>query len=421
MVNYSQGDDFMYTMYDKQKNNHPIKVWLSDQDLLEEGCLEQATNLSNLPFIHKWVALMPDTHMGKGMPIGGVIATDGVVIPNAVGVDIGCGMAYMQTNIEATFLKNTATANGSLLQGIIGDILRNIPLGFKSHKEPQTSSTIDTALANMDKYAFATELIPEIKKSYHQIGTLGGGNHFIELQEDEMGMVGIMLHSGSRHLGHQICKFFHAVAREQNQKWFSLVPDNQQLAFLPVHSIEGQSYIQWMNLALSFAAENRDRMMNAIIGIIDRWVVRSRGIQPEYSSYINCHHNYAAIEHHYDKNVWVHRKGAIRAREGDMGIIPGAMGSYSYIVKGKGNAESFTSCSHGAGRLMSRTKAKASFSVEEVITDLKNAGVVLGKNSKVDIAEESRYSYKDIDTVIANELDLITPVKKLRTIGVVKG
>jgi len=188
----------MYTIYDKQKNSHPIKVWLNDKDLLEEGCLEQATNLSNLPFIHKWVSLMPDTHMGKGMPIGGVIATDGVIIPNAVGVDIGCGMAYMQTNIEAAFLKNTRTANGSLLQGIIGDILRNIPLGFKSHKDPKTSPTIDQALDNVDLYTFADTLIPEVEKSYYQIGTLGGGNHFIELQEDEEGMVGIMLHSGSR-------------------------------------------------------------------------------------------------------------------------------------------------------------------------------------------------------------------------------
>ncbi|SDL93292.1 tRNA-splicing ligase RtcB [Dendrosporobacter quercicolus] len=221
----------MYTIYDKQKNSHPIKVWLSDEDIIEEGCLEQATNLSNLPFIHKWVALMPDTHTGKGMPIGGVIATDGVVSPNAVGVDIGCGMACIQTNIEAAFLKNTTTPNGSLLQGIIGDILRNIPLGFRHHKKQQTSSTIDTALSNIDKYSFAKDLIPEIEQSYYQIGTLGGGNHFIELQEDEDGMAAIMLHSGSRHLGHQICKFFHSVAREHNQQWFSLVPDQLPTCF----------------------------------------------------------------------------------------------------------------------------------------------------------------------------------------------
>lgn len=411
----------MYTLYNKDVNKHPIKVWLGENDVLEEGCLNQAANLSNLPFIHKWVALMPDTHMGKGMPIGGVIAADGVVIPNAVGVDIGCGMAFMQTNIEAEKLKNTTTPNGSLLQGIISDILRNIPVGFKHHNEQQASSTIDEALANTNQYAYAETLIPEIAAGYYQIGTLGGGNHFIELQADEQGMTTIMLHSGSRHLGHQICKFFHAIARENNQKWFSQVPDEHQLAFLPVDSKEGKAYIDWMKLALAFAYENRDRMMNDIMAILDKWVIRFGSTQPEYSGLVNCHHNYADIEHHYGKNVWVHRKGAIRAREGEIGIIPGAMGSYSYIVEGKGNEESFHSCSHGAGRLMSRTKAKASFSVEEVIVDLKKCGVVLGKNNKNDVAEESRFSYKDIDAVIANELDLIKPIKKLQTIGVVKG
>ncbi|WP_371364840.1 RNA-splicing ligase RtcB [Sporomusa rhizae] len=411
----------MYVIYDKAKNQHPIKVWLREADILEEGCLQQATNLSNLPFIHKWVALMPDTHMGKGMPIGGVIAADGVVIPNAVGVDIGCGMAYIQTNIEASLLKNTNTANGSLLQAIIGDILRNIPVGFKHHKQRQASTVIDNAMANKERYAFAEKLLPEIEDGYYQIGTLGGGNHFIELQEDEKGMTGIMLHSGSRHLGHQICGFFHEAAKENNKKWFSVVPAEYQLAFLPVDSKEGQAYIEWMQLALAFAKENRNHMLNAIMAMFDKLVNKFTGCQPEYSSHVNCHHNYAAIENHYGKNVWVHRKGAIRARVGDVGIIPGAMGSYSYIVEGKGNVESFHSCSHGAGRLMSRTKAKGSFSVESVITDLKGCGVVLGKNNKSDVAEESRFAYKDIDSVIANELDLMTPVKKLCTIGVVKG
>lgn len=411
----------MYVIYDQEKQQHPIKVWLQEQDRLEEGCLQQATNLSNLPFIHKWVALMPDTHMGKGMPIGGVIAADGVVIPNAVGVDIGCGMAYIQTNIEAALLKNTNTASGSLLQVLIGDILRNIPVGFAHHKQRQASTVIDEAMANKEHYAFAAKLLPEIEDGYYQTGTLGGGNHFIELQEDENGLTGIMLHSGSRHLGHQICRFFHEEAQKNNKKWFAAVPAEYQLAFLPVDSKAGQAYIDWMQLALAFAKENRDHMMDAITGLLDKWTNRLLGCRPEYSNYINCHHNYADLEHHYGKNVWVHRKGAIRARKGDIGIIPGAMGSYSYLVEGKGNAESFHSCSHGAGRLMSRTKAKGTFAVETVINDLKSCGVVLGKNNKSDVAEESRFAYKDIDAVIENELDLITPVKKLRTLGVVKG
>ncbi|WP_346355281.1 RtcB family protein [Azotosporobacter soli] len=411
----------MYVMYNKQKNKYPIKVWLSDNDVLEEECIEQATNLSNLPFLHKWVALMPDTHTGKGMPIGGIIAANDVIIPNAVGVDIGCGMAYLQTNLNADSLKHTMTGSGSLLQCIIGDILRNVPVGFKHHKAKQASTAIDVAIADQERYAFAKTLLPELDAGYYQIGTLGGGNHFIELQEDDEGKVGIMLHSGSRHLGHQICKHFHAIARKHNQEWFAAVPDEYQLAFLPVGSEEGQSYIAWMNLALDFAHENRKHMLQAVADVVEKSVKRHLGIQPQYSDEINCHHNYAALENHYDKNVWVHRKGAIRARLGERGIIPGAMGSYSYLVEGKGNVESFQSCSHGAGRLMSRTKAKASFSVEAVMNDLKGSGVVLGKAKKSDVAEESRYAYKNIDDVIANELDLITPVKRLKTIGVVKG
>lgn len=364
---------------------------------------------------------MPDTHAGKGMPIGGVIATDGVIIPNAVGVDIGCGMAYMQTNINADLLKNTNTANGTLIQGIIGDILRNIPVGFQHHRQKQASAVIDEAMNNMDQYAYAERLLPEIEDGYYQIGTLGGGNHFIELQEDDKGMVGIMLHSGSRHLGHQVCRFFNDIAKEHNKRWFAEVPAEYQMAFLPVDTKEGQAYIDWMKLALDFAKENRARMIKDITALFEKWVNRTIGCQVEYSNYINCHHNYADIEHHYGKNVWVHRKGAIRARKGDIGIIPGAMGSYSYLIEGQGNPESFHSCSHGAGRVMSRTKAKGSFSVEMVMNDLKNCGVVLGKNNKSDVAEESRYAYKDIDTVISNELDLIAPTKKLRTIGVVKG
>lgn len=411
----------MYVMYDKAKNNYPIKIWLDENATLEEQCIEQARNLSNLPFLHKWVALMPDTHAGKGMPIGGIIAANGVVIPNAVGVDIGCGMAYLQTDLRADALKQTQTGSGSLLQAIVGDILRNVPVGFKHQRDKQPSITLDQALREPEPYLFAKHLLPELESGYYQIGTLGGGNHFIELQEDEDGTVGIMLHSGSRHLGHQICKHFHEVARRHNRSWHAAVPDEYQLAFLPVDSEEGQSYIRWMNLALDFAQENRQQMLQAVAAIVGKAAKRYLNHEPQFSDEINCHHNYAALENHYDKNVWVHRKGAIRARQGERGIIPGAMGSFSYIVEGKGNRESFQSCSHGAGRRMSRTKAQASFSVESVINDLKQCGVVLGKAKKSDVAEESRYAYKDIDEVIASELDLITPVKKLKTMGVVKG
>lgn len=410
----------MYVISNLQNQRHPIKVWLSE-GTIEGGCLEQAQHLSELPFIHKWVALMPDTHQGMGMPIGGVIATDGVIIPNAVGVDIGCGMAFVQTNIPAAALKETTTKSGSLLQCIVGDILRNIPVGFAHNQKPQPSCVIDDAMGNIDQYASVPELLPEIEAGYEQIGTLGGGNHFIEIQQDENGLACIMLHSGSRHFGLKICNHFHQAPRDLNNKWFSSIPDEYRLAFLPVDTDEGQNYIRYMNLALDFAKENRDRMMEKVQEILAQWSLKVLGLETSFSGYVNCHHNYAAIENHYGKNVWVHRKGAIRAREGEIGIIPGAMGSSSYIVEGKGNSESFHSCSHGAGRRFSRTKAMESFSVEQVMVDLKESGVVLGKHNKKDVPEESRFAYKDIEEVINNELDLVTPIKKLSTIGVVKG
>jgi tRNA-splicing ligase RtcB len=273
----------------------------------------------------------------------------------------------------------------------------------------------------MDKYENNPELLAEIETGYFQVGTLGGGNHFIELQEDDSGCLGIMLHSGSRHFGKKVCDLFHSKARELNQKWHSVVPDTHRLAFLPVDTDEGKQYINWMNLALNFAAENRRKMMAAVKEILDRYMLKFTDIQYSYEQEINCHHNYAAIEHHYGKNVWVHRKGAIRARTGDIGIIPGAMGSYSYIVEGLGNDESFHSSSHGAGRLYSRTAAKEKFSIEEVILDLRECGTILGKQNKKDVAEESRFAYKDIDEVMDNQRDLVKPIKRLRTLGVVKG
>ncbi len=371
----------MFVLHDKAVNGMPIKIWLENKEDIEESCLEQANNLSRLPFIHKWVALMPDTHTGMGMPIGGVIATDNVIIPNAVGVDIGCGMGFIQTDIEVEALKSVTTGNGTLIQAMIGEILRNIPVGFSHHKVRQQSRVLDEAIRNLDMYQ-VPELIHEIEDGYYQIGTLGGGNHFIELQEDEDGKLCLMLHSGSRHFGYKICNHFHETARDLNNRWHSDVPASYRLSFLPIDIKQGQSYINWMNLAMDFAYENREHMMQNVVAVIDKYTRKYFGQTPDYSMPINCHHNYAALENHYDKNVWVHRKGAIRAREGELGIIPGAMGSYSYIVQGKGNPESFFSCSHGAGRRMSRKKAIKSFTIENVVLDLKNRDVVIGKRSK---------------------------------------
>lgn len=399
----------------------PVKVWLDSREDMDRVCLDQAMNLSRLPFVHKWVSLMPDTHAGYGMPIGGVLATKGVIIPNAVGVDIGCGMSFAATNIRLEDIKNVTTGSGSLLQMIVGDIMRGVPVGFDHHAEKQPSEVIDRALADSDAYARQPELADSLADGYYQIGTLGGGNHFIEIQVDDEGYIGLMLHSGSRHFGLTVCKHFGRLARELNERWYSSVPSQWQLSFLPMNTPEGRDYISWMNLALDFAAENRERMMAVVMDIFLRRVYDFTRLQTEFSTRINCHHNYAAIEHHYDSDVWVHRKGATRARAGELAVIPGAMGSYSYVVEGLGNPESFCTSSHGAGRLYSRKGAMEKFSVQTVMDDLEAQGVVLGKHSRQDVAEESRFAYKDIDQVMAHQDDCVRPVKRLKTVAVVKG
>lgn len=404
-----------------ENTRFPIKIWLEDESCLEEGCLEQAYHLSQLPFLHKWVCLMPDTHTGKGMPIGGVIAAKDVVIPNAVGSDIGCGMDFVPTNIRVEDIRGIQTGNGSLVQAMIGSIMRGIPLNTERYREPQESEVLGRAKQEMEKYEGNAELVPLIDDGYFQMGSLGGGNHFIELQEDQDGFLCIMIHSGSRHLGKAICDHFHHMAAELNRRWYSEVKEEYRLAFLPVGSKEGRQYINWMNLALEYAFENRARMLDKICKVVKELIEKHAGFTVEFGEEINCHHNYAALENHYDANVWVHRKGATRVRKGEMAVIPGAMGSYSYVVEGKGNPESFCSSSHGAGRSYSRSGAMRAFSTEQVMTDLKERNVVLGKRKKNDVAEECRFAYKDIDLVMAQQQEMVTPVRKLKTVGVVKG
>ena len=404
-----------------ENTRFPVKIWLEDIGQMEENCLEQAYHLSNLPFIHKWVCLMPDTHAGKGMPIGGVIAAKDVIIPNAVGVDIGCGMDFIPTDIRVDDIRGITTGNGTIVQAVIGSIMRSIPLNMERYKAPQESKVLDRAKQEMEKYDKNVELLPLIEDGYYQVGSLGGGNHFIELQEDQDGYLCIMLHSGSRHLGKAICDYFHKKARECNRMWYSEVKDEYHLAFLPVQSEEGRQYINWMKLALDYAFENRAHMLDKTCAIVNEWVEKYTGHTVSFGEAINCHHNYAALEHHYDADVWVHRKGATRVRQGELAVIPGAMGSYSYVVEGKGNSESFCTSSHGAGRSYSRTGAMQAFSTEKVMVDLKEQGVVLGTRKKNDVAEECRFAYKDIDQVMAQQKDIVTPVRKLKTVGVVKG
>lgn len=410
----------MFVLYN-ENTRFPVKIWLDDISQIEESCLEQAYHLSNLPFIHKWVCLMPDTHTGKGMPIGGVIAAKDVIIPNAVGVDIGCGMDFISTDIRVDDIRGISTGNGTIVQAVIGNIMRSIPLNTERYKAPQESSVLDRAKQEMEKYDKNAELLPLIEDGYFQVGSLGGGNHFIELQEDMDGYLCIMIHSGSRHLGKAICDYFHKIAREFNQMWYSEVKDEYHLAFLPVQSEAGTQYINWMNLALDYAFENRAHMLDKTCAIVKEVIGKHTGHTVSFGEEINCHHNYAALENHYGANVWVHRKGATRVRQGERAVIPGAMGSYSYVVEGKGNRESFCTSSHGAGRNYSRTGAMQAFSTEQVMVDLKEQGIVLGKRKKNDVAEECRFAYKDIDQVMAQQQDIVTPLRKLKTVGVVKG
>jgi tRNA-splicing ligase RtcB len=412
----------MFVQYHQNKQRVPIKVWLKKQEDLEPGCEVQALSLANLPFAFRHVALMPDTHAGYGMPIGGVLAAEDVVVPNAVGVDIGCGMGFIHTNIPVEMIKNVDTASGKMVNQIIGAIMREIPVGFAHHKQPQECVVLDRFSPQSYQIAFPEELLGEIESGYYQIGTLGGGNHFIELQEDEAGLLGIMLHSGSRNFGYKICNYYNKVAKDLNRDWNSQVPQEWDLAFLPVDSDQGQAYIAWMNLALEFAKENRQLMMERVKNIVCNCVKKYAGFSGiKIDLEVNAHHNYAAIERHFGKDVWVHRKGAIRAHEGELGIVPGAMGSYSYIVAGLGNPESFYSCSHGAGRKMGRKEAERKFRSEEVLKDLKQMNVTLGTPGKGKIADECRWAYKDIDQVIEDERDLVKPVMKLKTVAVIKG
>ena len=403
------------------ENELPIQIWCASPEAVEEGCMEQAEHLAKLPFAVDHIALMPDTHQGKGMPIGGVLACEGVLIPNAVGVDIGCGMGFVQTNIPVQLLRETMTGSGSVLHTIIGNILRGIPTGRNHYKKPQPSAVLDRAKQEMDKYEQDTALLPFLESGYYQVGTLGGGNHFIELQEDENGMCAIMLHSGSRHFGNEVGQHFNRIAQELNAKWYSSVPAEWTLPFLPADTKQGQQYLNWMQLSMDYAFENRAVMLAKVKEIFGVYTEKYLGMVPEFTGEINCHHNYAALETHYGKEVWVHRKGAVRAGAGELAVIPGAMGSYSYVVRGLGNPDSFCTSSHGAGRKYSRTAAMEQFRVDMVMNDLKSKGVVLGKLGKQDVPEECRFAYKDIDEVMEQQKDLVEPVKRLFCAGVVKG
>lgn len=392
-----------------------IKVWLDKIEDIEDGCLKQAVNLSNLPFLHSHVAIMPDTHQGYGMPIGGVIGTKGVVVPNAVGVDIGCGM------IAARLSGITMNKIMPRREEIVHQILRVVPTGYHHRKKPLVNSkALHDGLLERVPHIKSVPT-PVLNEQYNriacQLGTLGGGNHFIEIQRDEDNNPWIMVHSGSRNFGKQVADHYNKIAKSLNEIYYSQVPSDWQLAFLPRGTEFFDMYWHEMQLALEFALWNRNCILEETIKVVE--ALFDRYIKQE--EYINIHHNYASLENHFGKNVFVHRKGATLAKEGTIGIIPGSMGTKSYIVKGKGNPDSFCSCSHGAGRVLGRKAAKRKYAVEEVLVHYKKIDVIIGKTKKKDIAEECDWSYKDIGNVIDNQIDLITLVHELTPVAVVKG
>jgi tRNA-splicing ligase RtcB len=377
----------------------PIKTWCHD---IEDSAVAQVYNLAKLPFVFSHVALMPDCHAGYGMPIGGVIACDGVVVPNAVGVDIGCGMRARRLPIAHN------DVDEKWLKDALGKIREAIPVGFSHHKDPA-----DFPASLRDAPEDIPVLRSELTKAKYQLGTLGGGNHFIELQAGSDGLLWLMIHSGSRNFGYKIAKEYNRIAQDLCHKWFSNIPPfkgEDGLAFLPEDSREGQDYIRAMSFALSFARENRRQMMS----------VASNILSPEIDggAEYDCHHNYATKENHFGRNVWVHRKGAVEARAGSLCLIPGSQGSSSYVGIGLGNPDSFCSCSHGAGRAMGRNEARRTLNLADEQEKMK--GIIHSVRNEQDL-DESVSAYKDIDAVMEAQSDLVKIETKLRPLAVVKG
>lgn len=392
----------------REEGARPVKIWTDD---IEAEALQQAKNLARLPFIAgNGVALMPDVHAGKGSTVGTVIATDKVIIPATVGVDIGCGMNAVRLSLKAEDLPDS-------LASIRAEIERRIPLGaggvHAENREPLEASMLSMPPEIVSNEIFNGNALRCYNKWALQLGTLGSGNHFIELCIDENRDVWIMLHSGSRGIGNMIGTHFIEKAKREMERWHIHLPDSD-LAYLPEGSQHFDDYMKAVDWAQRYAFQNRAAMMSAVLVALARHIEKPFEVTQEA---INCHHNYVTKENHFGKNLWITRKGAIRAREGDLGIIPGSMGQRSYIVRGKGNPESYCSCSHGAGRSMSRAEARRRFTVADLVAQTE--GVECRKDDAV--LDELPSGYKDIDTVMANQTDLVEVVHTLKQAMCVKG
>src|SRR3954467_4253699 len=400
----------------KDENGWPIKAWTKGV-ALEEAAEKQLRNVASLPFIFKWVAAMPDVHWGMGATVGSVIPTRGAIIPAAVGVDIGCGMMAVQTSLHANHLPDN-------LHGIRDAIERAVPHGRTDnggkndrgawssaplHHQDVWAKLEPTFQAIVDKYP----KLNHVQRTNH-LGTLGTGNHFIEVCLDEEDKVWFLLHSGSRGVGNRFGTFFIELAKKDMRQWMINLPD-QDLAYLPQGTEHFNDYVRAVHWAQDYGLANRELMMQNIVAAVEH----SDHVPPFQANVavVSCHHNYVTWEHHYGENVLITRKGAVRAREGDLGIIPGSMGACSYVVRGKGNPESFDSCSHGAGRAMSRTEARRRFTLADHAAA--TAGVECRKDE--DVIDETPMAYKPIDAVMHAQRDLVEVMYTLRQVVCVKG
>lgn len=382
----------------------PIKIWTDD---IDPEALEQLKNVSTLPFVHPHgVVAMPDVHVGIGATVGSVIATDHAVIPAAVGVDIGCGINAVRLSLQATDLPDN-------LAPIRHQIERDVPLGPGGAHKHKNMPKFDPELAQRLKLLMAKHPRLEKNQAQRQIGTLGSGNHFIEICLDQNNSVWVMLHSGSRGIGNLIGRYFIEKAKTKMEALGIPLPD-ADLAYLPDDSDDFHDYVEAVQWAQDYAFENRRVMMDKTIAALRRHIKKPFHITQEA---INCHHNYVEQEEHFGRKLWVTRKGAIRARAGDLGVIPGSMGQRSYIVRGKGNLDSYCSCAHGAGRKFSRTQARKQFTVDDLRAQTE--GVECRKDAAV--LDELPSAYKDIDEVMENQKDLVEVLHVLKQIVCVKG
>lgn len=388
-----------------QQGGRPIKAWI-DGVQLESQAEQQLYNVAAMPFVFKHVAAMPDVHWGFGATVGSVIPTKGAVIPAAVGVDIGCGMNVVKTTLKASDLPDSLVA-------LRHQIERDVPVGFNKHKRPVAYAQLPIFHGLGIPLLLEESLkIKDLQELRCQLGTLGGGNHFIEVCLDENQDVWIMLHSGSRGIGNKIGSHFIALAKRDMEQYFITLPD-KDLAYFSEGTPNFTAYIQAMSWAQEYALENRRVMMQLVVAAMRR-------LLPTFEladEAINCHHNYCTMENHFGSNVYLTRKGAVRARKDDLGVIPGSMGTRSYIVRGLGNADSFNSCSHGAGRAMSRTEAGKRFTLADHAAA--TAGVECRKDKGV--IDETPGAYKDIDAVMEAQKDLVEIVHTLKQVLCVKG